>query len=91
MKGDIYGASVMKTTYVVSYCIKSMGCNSIVSKIYDMYRIVRKAYTYRNTPKNYIGLFVQSAFEDSTLTSTNTNLIIFGLTRPGLEPTIYHT
>ena len=23
--------------------------------------------------------------------STNTNVIVFGLTRPGLEPTIYHT
>jgi hypothetical protein len=23
--------------------------------------------------------------------ATNTNLIVFGLTRPGLEPTIYHT
>jgi hypothetical protein len=50
-----------------------------------MHRIKRKAY--RNTPTNYIGLFVQSAFEASTLT----NLIVFGLTRPGLEPTIYHT
>jgi hypothetical protein len=68
---------------------KVWGCNTIVSKIYDMYRIKKKAY--RNTPKTYIGLFVQSTFEASTLTSTNTNLIIFGLTRPGLEPTIYHT
>jgi len=23
--------------------------------------------------------------------ATNTNFIVFGLTRPGLEPTIYHT
>jgi hypothetical protein len=23
--------------------------------------------------------------------STNTNVIVFGLSRPGLEPTIYHT
>jgi hypothetical protein len=23
--------------------------------------------------------------------ATNTNLIVFGLTRPGIEPTIYHT
>jgi hypothetical protein len=23
--------------------------------------------------------------------ATNTNIIVFGLTRPGLEPTIYHT
>jgi hypothetical protein len=23
--------------------------------------------------------------------ATNTNLIVFGLTRPGLEPMIYHT
>ena len=35
----------MTTTYEVSYRIKS---NSIVSKIYDMYRIVRKAYRYTN-------------------------------------------
>ena len=33
--------------------------NSIVSKIYDMYRIVKEALkAYRNTPKNYIRLFV---------------------------------
>ena len=33
--------------------------NSIVSKIYDIYRIVKEALkAYRNIPKNYIRLFV---------------------------------
>ena len=41
-----YGASAMTTTYEVSYRIKSI---SIVSKIYDMHRIMRKAYRYTPT------------------------------------------
>ena len=35
----------MTITYEVSYRIKS---NSIVSKIYDIYRIVKNAYRYPN-------------------------------------------